>query len=185
MQMKKEVKKEKRKVRREWCGKNWKWVVPCAVAGLILAIVLCCLSVLLLVSRVKQQIMINELKECSGTTISRYITELVIPSNRCNNEKISAIDLTVFPRLRSIEIGDECFENVKEVKLVGLKQLEILVIGKNSFTKYKDSWPWSINPDRHFYLQNCEKVRELKIGHHSFSGYTVCEIENEIGRAHV
>ena len=30
----------------------------------------------------------------------------------------------------------------------------------------------------HFYLKNCKKLRELKIGHHSFSGYTVCEIEN-------
>ena len=31
---------------------------------------------------------------------------------------------------------------------------------------------------RHFYLKNCERLRELKIGRYSFSDYAVCEIEN-------
>ena len=199
--MKEGVNKERRRVRREWYGKNWKWVVPCIVAGLILAIVLCSISIPIIVSRVKLQMKMKELKECSGTTISRYITELVVPSYRCNSEKISSLDLSEFTQLKSIEIGDRCFENVKEVKLVGLDQLERVVIGdecfenvdevkligldqlervvigKNSFTKYKDNWP-EYNPNRHFYLKNCERVRELKIGRFSFSDYSVCVIEN-------
>ena len=122
--MKEGMKKERKRVRREWCGKNWKWVVPCIVAGLILAIVLYSISISFIVSRVKQQIKINELKECSGTTISRYITELVVPSYRCNSEKMNTLDLSLFPQLKSIVIGDECFMYVKEVKLIGLDRLE-------------------------------------------------------------
>ena len=34
------------------------------------------------------------------------------------------------------------------------------------------------NPDRHFYLKNCERLRELRIGIWSFIDYSVCEIEN-------
>ena len=51
------------------------------------------------------------------------------------------------------------------------------MIGKDSFTK-KDSWSGFIYPDRHFYLKNCERLRELKIGRYSFSDYSVCVIEN-------
>ena len=176
MQMRKEMKKERRRVRREWCGKNWKWVVPCIVACFILAIVMCCLSIPLLVSRVKQQMKINELKECSGNSISKYITELIIPSNRCNSEEISAIDLSVFPRLNSVEIGDDCFMNVGQLNLIGLSKLQTVVIGMNSFTKVKNDG--GSDPNRHFYLKNCERVRELKMGRYSFSDYSVCEIEN-------
>ena len=67
---------------------------------------------------------------------------------------------------------------VNEVKLIGLNQLERVVIGKKSFTKEKYDSPSSINPNRHFYLKNCERVRELKMGCYSFSDYSVCEIEN-------
>ena len=170
------MKKERRRVRREWCGKNWKWVVPCIVAGLILAIVMCCLSIPLLVSRVKQQLKINELKECSGNSISKYITELVIPSNRCNSEMISTLDLSLFPQLNSVEIGDDCFMNVGQLNLIGLSKLQTVVIGMNSFTKVKNDG--GSDPNRHFYLKNCERLRELKIGRYSFRDYSVCEIEN-------
>ena len=77
--------------------------------------------------------------------------------------------------LRVFEVGDKCFENVEEAKLIGLSKLERVVIGENSFTKEKS---YNNDPYRHFYLKNCERVRELKIGHHSFSDYSVCEIEN-------
>ena len=37
---------------------------------------------------------------------------------------------------------------------------------------------WGNDPNRHFYLKNCERVRELKMSRYSFSDYSVCEIEN-------
>ena len=73
-------------------------------------------------------------------------------------------------------MGDECFRSVKEVKLIGLSKLERVVIGENSFTKEK--YDYRYDPNRHFYLKNCERLRELKIGYWSFYDYSVCEIEN-------
>ena len=49
-------------------------------------------------------------------------------------------------------------------------------IGKNSFTKEMISS--GNDPNRHFYLKDCPKLKELKVGRYSFSDYTVCEIEN-------
>ena len=106
--------------------------------------------------------------------VSRRVTELVIPPNCCNEEEWSVFDVSELKCLKSIEIGDECFENVTEVKLIGLNRLESVVIGKNSFTKSSDG----NDPNRHFYLKNCGRIRELKIGCFSFSDYMVCEIEN-------
>ena len=109
-------------------------------------------------------------------SISKSVAELVIPSNCCNEAEWSVFDVSELKRLKSIEIGDECFENVNEVKLIGLNQLESVVIGKNSFTWYKDDYEYDAN--RHFYLKDCERLRELKMGRYSFSDYSVCEIEN-------
>ena len=108
--------------------------------------------------------------------VSKSVTELVIPSNYCNEPKWSVFDVSGLKCLKSIEIGDECFENVNEVKLIGLNELERVVIGVNSFTKKKNGA--GNDPNRHFYLKNCERVRELMMGHHSFSDFSVCEIEN-------
>ena len=94
------------------------------------------------------------------------------------NVNKSVFDVSGLKWLKSIEIGDECFWNVDEVKLIGLNRLESVVIGKNCFTNCKNGWFPSVNPDRHFYLKNCERLRELKIGCRSFSDYSVCEIEN-------
>ena len=111
-------------------------------------------------------------------SLSRRVTELVIPSNCCNEAEWHVFDVSGLKWLKSIDIGDECFENVNEVKLIGLNRLDGVVIGKNSFTKHRGDWPKTINPNRHFYLKNCERLRELKMGRYSFNDYSVCEIEN-------
>ena len=108
--------------------------------------------------------------------VNKRVTELVIPANCCNEAEWSVFDVSKLKWLKSIAIGDECFENVNEVKLIGLNELERVVIGMNSFTKKKNNA--GNDPTRHFYLKNCERLRELKMGHHSFSDYSVCEIEN-------
>ena len=109
--------------------------------------------------------------------VNKRVTELVIPSNCCNETDFSLFDVSGLKWLKSIVIGDECFENVNEVKLIGLDRLESVVIGEKCFTTCKEDWP-KRNENRHFFLKNCERLRELKMGHHSFSDYFVCEIEN-------
>ena len=104
------------------------------------------------------------------------IEVLIVDCLVCNDESCTALDLSSYVSLRVFEVGDDCFENVKEVKLIDLSKLERVVIGKKCFTKEKNDAGY--DPNRHFYLKNCERLRELKIGCGSFSVYRVCEIEN-------
>ena len=105
--------------------------------------------------------------------VDKRITKLVIPSNCCNEKSWKTFDVSELKCLKSIEIGDECFENVKEVKLIGLKKLESVVIGKKSFRRDEDK-----DRSGHFYLKDCENLKELKMGRYSFSDFAVCEIAN-------
>ena len=101
---------------------------------------------------------------------------MIVDNNACNDKCFKALVLSFFSNLKVLEVGDYSFAFVDEVKLIGLQQLERVVIGENSFTKKKYSA--GNDPNRHFYLKNCERVRELKIGCGSFSDYSVCKIEN-------
>ena len=108
--------------------------------------------------------------------LHNHIEELIVESNSCNGPEWAALDLSFISHLRLFEVGDECFENVEEVKLIGLSKLERVLIGKKSFTKKE--YYWVYDPNRHFYLKDCDRLRELKMGHRSFNDYSVCEIEN-------
>ena len=109
-------------------------------------------------------------------TLNTTVTELTVSSNSLNDASLTVWDLTRFRRLKKLVIGDECFMNVDEVKLIGLNVLDSVEIGVSSFTKHKNSW--GNDPNRHFYLKNCPKLKSLKMGRYSFSDYTVIEIEN-------
>ena len=116
------------------------------------------------------------LKEENQLLHSR-IEKLIVKDHSCNERKWATLDLSFMFHLRLLEVGDKCFENVKEVKLIGMNRLERVVIGMNSFTKNKDEY-LKYDTTRRFYLKNCERVRELKIGRGSFLFYSMCEIEN-------
>ena len=100
----------------------------------------------------------------------------IIVDNAVGVPDFSVLDLTRFSKLESLVIGDNCFSYVTEVKMVGLKALESVEIGMNSFTQHKNDYGNDSN--RHFYVKNSPKLKSLKIGLFSFSDYTVCEIEN-------
>ena len=104
------------------------------------------------------------------------VMDLWIGSNVCPFENVTSLDLSMYPSLRSVTIADESFLYVDEVNLVGLSMLESVEIGMNSFTKNKNSA--GNDPNRHFYLKNCPKLKSLKMGRYSFSDYSVIEIEN-------
>ena len=98
---------------------------------------------------------------------------IIVDSNACNDKCFTALDLSFFSNLKVFEVGDYSFSFVDEVKLIGMNRLERVEIGRHCFRKNLEN-----NPDRHFYLKNCEKVREFKIGRYSFCDYSICEIEN-------
>mgnify|MGYP000614650253 CR=1 FL=1 len=67
---------------------------------------------------------------------------------------------------------------MNELKLIGLSELESVVIGQVSFVKDLYNAADGRDDKRHFYLKNCPKLKSLKMGRYSFSDYTVIEIEN-------
>ena len=110
--------------------------------------------------------------------MSQNVEVVIVDNNACNDVVYQLLDLSSFSNLKVFVVGDYCFAFVDEVKLIGLSQLERVEIGEKSFTKHKDRY-YGDDLDRHFYLKNCERLRELKIGRYSFSDYFVCEIEND------
>ena len=109
--------------------------------------------------------------------LHNHIEELIVQGKNCNGREWTVLDLSFMPNLKKLEVGDECFNHVNEVRLTGLNQLETVVIGKSCFTKHRYGRP-KYDPHRHFYLKNCPQIGELKIGCCSFSDYSICEIEN-------
>ena len=94
----------------------------------------------------------------------------------CNTPSFTKLDLVSFVHLRQFEVADCSFVYVKEVKMIGLKWLESVVIGENCFTKKENEMIKS--PTRHLYLKDCERLRELRIGSHSFEKYSSWVIVN-------
>ncbi|KAK8826863.1 hypothetical protein WA556_004450 [Blastocystis sp. ATCC 50177/Nand II] len=109
-------------------------------------------------------------------SLHNHVEELIVGNNSCNGREWSVLDLSFMPGLRVLQVGDKCFRSVKEVKWIGLSQLESIVIGKRSFTRVESDE--DIDFCSHFYLKDCERLKELKIGYYSFNEYWVCRIEN-------
>ena len=114
---------------------------------------------------------VNDLNALSST-----VTEIIVENRCCRDPSFTVLDLRQFTNVRRIVIGHDAFMYVEEVKLIGLSKLESVEIGMNSFTQHKSSR--GNDPNRHFYLKNCPKLKSLKMGRYSFSDYSVIEIEN-------
>ena len=108
--------------------------------------------------------------------MDRTIEEMNVSDNSYNEEEMKELDLSGFVNLRELKVGNECFKNVNEMRIIGLSELESVEIGMNSFTNHKNGW--GNDPKRHFCLKNCPKLKSLKMGRYSFSDYSVCQIEN-------
>ena len=109
-------------------------------------------------------------------SLHNHIEELIVGNHCCNERERTALDLSFMSNLRLFEVGNVCFEYVRRMRLIGLNQLEIVVIGRVCFNK-NDEDDSCCNPNCHFYLKNCEKLKELKIGCDSFKEYSICEID--------
>ena len=107
------------------------------------------------------------LKRCLGYSTG---SSLVIESNSCNDNSIVLFHPSTNAILESIEIGNDCFENVNEFSINGLNELKSLKIGNNSFTKNKNSF--GNNSSRSFSILNCVELESIDIGRYSFSDYS-------------
>ena len=70
--------------------------------------------------------------------VDSAVTEITVPSDCLNDTSLTVLDLTRFKRLQRIVIGDECFMVVKEVKMIGLSELESVEIRTASLNTRMD-----------------------------------------------
>ena len=170
--MKLSVFRERVMRREEWLRGKKKWLV----VGFVPLVLVIVLVMVLIEWMLKSNETYNLLKHCSGGRVRRGSSEIVIGNGECDGYVWSVLDMSVYHGLKRLEIGDYNFENVRELRLIGLSELESVEIGEKCFTQYRN---WYVNdPNRHFYLKNCPKLKSLKMGRYSFSDYTVIEIEN-------
>ena len=104
--------------------------------------------------------------------LNLQVTNLTISSNCCNDMGI--LDLNQFKRLRSINIGNNCFESVQTFQIDGLNQLKTIIIGIESFTCEKQAgWNYikANKKSKSFHILNCESLESIEIGEFSFSDF--------------
>ncbi|KAK8820588.1 hypothetical protein WA577_006646, partial [Blastocystis sp. JDR] len=104
--------------------------------------------------------------------LHNHVEDLIVSDGCCKGREWKVLDFSHMPCLRVFCVGNSCFENVEEVRLVGLKKLTKVVIGMGSFRQYEKC------SGRRFLLKDCKRIRELRIGNESFYYYSVCEIQN-------
>ena len=82
----------------------------------------------------------------------------------------SILDFSQLKYVKSIEIGDECFESIQTFRIEGLNRLNTIKIGNNSFTQINRSVPKRYK-SKSFHILNCESLESIQIGEYSFSGF--------------
>ena len=92
----------------------------------------------------------------------------------------SSFDLSKFKSLQTLEVGDNCMEPVRSFQLDGMESLETIVIGKKSFTIAKDleMAESSNRTDGVFRVNNCPKLKIVKLNTYAFADYRTFEISN-------
>ena len=99
------------------------------------------------------------------------VTALTVTANSCNEDSINVIDLSSFKFLRSVVIGNSCFQYVQLFSIVGLNWLESVRIGEYSFGSDGSLWEGS-----HFKIVDCPQLKSLSIGYYSFGRYNWFEL---------
>ena len=109
----------------------------------------------------------------SYLSIPLYVTALTVIYNSCNDNTITAVDLSSFKFLRSVVIGNSCFGYVLAFSIVGLNWLESVRIGEYSFGSDGSLWEGS-----EFKIVNCPQLKSLSIGGRSFGRYNGFELSH-------
>ena len=97
------------------------------------------------------------------------MTSITIPNWTCNDMDYTVFDFSRFSRVKSIEIGNDCFGSVQTFKIDGLNRLKTIKIGNNSFTQRKNGW--GDDKSKSFHILNCKSLKSIRIGELSFSDY--------------
>ena len=103
-------------------------------------------------------------------SLDENVEVIEVKNGMCNNEAFEEWSMEEYVRLRELIVGDECFQFVKDLKIVGLNALEKVEIGKECFCKASGGV---------FEMRDCEKLKSVKIGDCSFVGVVSVVFESE------
>ena len=103
-------------------------------------------------------------------SIPWYVTALTVTDSSCNEDTITVVDLSSFKFLRSVVIGNSCFQYVQLFSIVGLNWLESVSIGYRSFDSS------TLVDGSQFKIVNCPQLKSLSIGYWSFRRYNGFEL---------
>ena len=104
-------------------------------------------------------------------SLDEDVEVIEMKNGMCNNEAFDEWSMEEYVRLRELIVGDECFQFVKDLKIVGLNALEKVEIGKQCFCKASGGV---------FEMRDCEKLKSVKIGDGSFVGVMSVVFESMI-----
>ena len=91
-----------------------------------------------------------------------------------NDENIASLHLSpLLIRLKRIEIGNKCFQNVREFVIDGLENLENVQIAWSCFAISMNR-----RDDGICRITNCPNLRQLEIGDDSFKDFQSFELSN-------
>ena len=103
-------------------------------------------------------------------SLDEDVEVIEVKNGMCNNEAFDEWSMEEYARLRELIVGDECFQFVKDLRIVGLNALEKVEIGKQCFCKASGGV---------FEMRDCEKLKSVKIGDGSFVGVVSVVFESE------
>lgn len=162
------VKAKEKEVKAKDLSRRLIWILlGIGVAAVIGIAVFVVLSLNRRGSEAKQTVTL--LKKClDDMRISTGMTELIIPTNRCNEEEFRILDLSEFKKLKRLEIGSYSFENVGKVRLNRLRELESIVVSSHSFS----------NRTGVLSVKDCNNLKEVVIGERAFSYFKGWEVKD-------
>ena len=117
----------------------------------------------------------NEKDLMNDLIVPMWIEEFVIGYTLFNDENITTLHFSpLLVRLKRIEIGNQCFDNVREFVIDGLESLESVKIGEYCFRIDE----WKERDDGICRIANCPNLRRLEIGWSSFEDFKSFELSN-------
>ena len=85
----------------------------------------------------------------------------------------SAFDSNCWNGVERIDVDRDCFKNVNQLVIYGLKELRSIVIGEGTYTNYGEC-----RQGNKCVIMNCDQLREIHIGKRSFSRCKSFELKN-------
>ena len=109
-------------------------------------------------------------KDDDFVLLDEDVEGIEVKNGMCNNEAFDEWSMEEYVRLRELIVGDECFQFVKDLRIVGLNALEKVEIGRECFCKASGGV---------FEMRDCEKLKSVKIGDGSFVSVVSVVFESE------